>query len=487
MAIYIYNTLIRKKELFIPLKKTEVGIYVCGPTVYDESHIGHARSSFIFEYIRNYFEYKGFKVKLVKNITDIDDKIIQRAQDKRINIKEKLNLRETTKSIAKEYLEKYHRDMELLKIRSPDIEPKATEAIPDMIKMIKILIKKNFAYEISGNIYFDVKKFKNYGKLSGQSIENLRHKIEQDKTEKKDLLDFALWKKAKVDEPYWISPWGRGRAGWHIECSVMSTKYLGKTFDIHCGGIDLIFPHHENEIAQSEAASSKKFARYWIHNGLLSINNEKMSKSLRNFVSIQDVAQKFPMDSLKFFFLSAHYRSPLDFTWDKLKQNQSALNKIITLIRSIEQIINEHREKLDLDKQGIKNVNNQIEKLKEKFEKSMDDDFNTPKAISCIFDIASLGYEVEKSKTYSLEKKLLTLFHLKQDILKLSGIFGLFSDMNKLEKKDLTGRLMEVIIKTRDQIRDKKDYKMADIIRRQLQGIGIILEDKPDKTTWRMK
>ncbi|MFH1753766.1 MAG: cysteine--tRNA ligase, partial [Candidatus Omnitrophota bacterium] len=314
MAIKIYNSLTRKKEEFVPLKKGKVGIYGCGPTVYDEPHIGHARSAYTFDVIKNFFEYRGYKVKLVRNVTDVDDKIIDKARgDLAKNPNAKSDLITAAKEIATKYLGRYYEDMDALGIRRADFEPKATEYIGKMVKMIERLIEKGFAYAQGGDVYFDVNKFNGYGSLSGQSADNMKLGARVHPGEKKrDPMDFALWKSAKPEEPAWESPWGMGRSGWHIECSTMSMDLLGENFDIHAGGLDLIFPHHENEIAQSECYSGKRFANYWIHNGLLTIDSEKMAKSLGNFISIKDILDRYHPEILKLFFLSGHYRSPVD-------------------------------------------------------------------------------------------------------------------------------------------------------------------------------
>ncbi|MFC1699510.1 cysteine--tRNA ligase, partial [Candidatus Omnitrophota bacterium] len=322
----IYNSLTRQKDAFEPMQKGRVSMYVCGPTVYDQPHIGHARAAYIFEVIRSYFEYKKLKVKFVQNITDVDDKIIAKAKAEF----PELDISAAAPKVAAKYTQSYYADMQALGIRRAEQEPRATEHIEQMKEYISRLLTKGFAYEAGGDVYFDVAKFKDYGRLSNQNLEQIRSHARTEKDQKKkDPLDFALWKKAKPDEPSWPSPWGPGRPGWHIECSVMSSQYLGDVFDIHAGGIDLIFPHHENERAQSCAASGAEFARFWIHNGLLTINGQKMAKSLGNFVTIKDVLKRYPAaDILKIFYLHAHYSSPLDFSWQKLSELKKAYQGI---------------------------------------------------------------------------------------------------------------------------------------------------------------
>ena len=342
----IYNSLTRRKEEFVPLKKGEARIYVCGPTVYDEPHIGHGRSAYIFDVIRRYLVYRGYKVKFVRNVTDVDDKIIEKArsENRKTRRTENRDLREAVKEVSKKYLDAYHEDMAALGIAKPDKEPKATGYVPKMIKFIEDLIQKGRAYAADGDVYFDIKSSKGYGKLSNQSIDKMEIGARIAPGEKKrGGLDFALWKAAKEGEPYWESPWGRGRPGWHIECSAMSSDTLGDEFDIHGGGLDLIFPHHENEIAQSEGAG-KPFARYWMHNGLLTIRAGKMAKSTGNFITIKDFLSRYhDPDYLKLFFLGAHYRSPIDYTDDKIGEAKKAKNRFVILLKKIDSIVSNQK------------------------------------------------------------------------------------------------------------------------------------------------
>jgi cysteinyl-tRNA synthetase len=368
MSIYIYNSLTRKKEELTPQNPPKVNIYTCGVTVYDESHIGHARSLYIFDVLRRYLKYRNFQVNFVRNVTDIDDKIINRAKETKTD----------WRGLVKKYIDRYYEDLRDLGIEKGDSEPRATENIPAMIKYIESLVNKGYAYVTDSGVYFSVRKFKDYGKLSGQGIDQMLTGVRKEPDETKDdPLDFALWKKSKPEEPYWDSPWGRGRPGWHIECSVMSQKFLKTdTLDIHAGGRDLIFPHHENEIAQVEALTGKPFAKYWIHHGLLTINGQKMAKSLGNFVTIKDfIAKHKDADLLKLFFLSAHYSHPIDYTEEKIEEAKQALERITILLTKTEQGVAGKRN----------NAFKGIEELKNKFIEAMDDDFNTPQALAAIF------------------------------------------------------------------------------------------------------
>ena len=461
MSIKIYNTLTGKKEDFIPIKKNYVGMYVCGPTVYDVPHIGHARSAYVFDIVRRYFVYKGYKVKFVRNVTDIDDKIINKAKEE--FKEEDLNI--AVKSVSDKYLKAYHDYMEKLGIMQPDAEPRATKYIDKMKDFIKILIEKKKAYESGGDVYFDVRKASNYGKLSNQSFEMLESGARVVPGEnKKDPLDFALWKSSKEGEPSWPSDWGSGRPGWHIECSVMSSDILGDEFDIHGGGIDLVFPHHENEIAQSEGAG-KKFARYWVHNGLLTINKEKMAKSLGNFITIEDILAKYPADVLKILFLQTHYSHPVDFSWEKMEEAKKAQDRFCILF-----------DKLNRVKGKGLGVNSDIDAFKTRFETAMDDDFNTAEALAVLFDLVTY---INKHEAYQAKDLL----------LELGKALGLFES-----HKDTTGGAdsskkaeIENFINLRTAARKNKDFKEADKIRKELEEQGIILEDTKDGTTWRRK
>lgn len=476
--IKIYNSLTRKKEKFKPIKKDKVGMYVCGPTVYDEPHIGHARSAYVFDVIRNYLLYRRYKVKFVKNITDVDDKIIEKARQE-LEREKSGSLRLITKAVATKYLKRYYEDMDSLGIKRADVEPRATSYIRKMQDVIKKLIDKGLAYVSDGDVYFDVYKFKNYGRLSGQSLDKMELGARVHREEnKKNPLDFALWKSAKPQEPSWESPWGYGRPGWHIECSTMSMYILGENFDIHGGGLDLIFPHHENEIAQSESFSNKRFANYWMHNGLLTINGEKMAKSLGNFISIKDILEKYHPEALKLFFLSGHYRSPIDFTYDKMEEAKRARERFYILFDKISRVGSYlHHDKTTAI--GIK----EIEALKERFQEAMDDDFNTPLALGYLYEIVnSTNKMIDNNRQ---DKKVLV--YSKKVLLKLGKIFGLFIDKSEFRRRMTLESRIKAAIEQRDEARRIGDYDKADKIRKRLFDEGIILEDTKEGTVWRRR
>ncbi len=458
MNIKIYNSLTRQKQEFKPLKERSAKLYACGVTVYDDCHIGHARSLFTFEVIKNYLKYRGFKVKFIRNITDIDDKIIKRANELGISWKE----------LIKKCITSYNQDLKALNIPKADSEPRATKNIPEMIKYVKGLVKKGYAYSTKSGVYFSVRKFKDYGKLSGQAIDDMRNSVRINSEEdKQDPLDFALWKKAKKGEPSWRSPWGRGRPGWHIECSVMSQKYLKtKTLDIHGGGRDLIFPHHENEIAQGESLTGKTFANYWIHHGLLTINGQKMAKSLGNFITIQDVLEKYPADILKMFYLGAHYSSPVDFSWEKMDEVKKAYQRIVILNDKV-------------GKKVIGKKNKEINQFREKFIEAMDDDFNTARALGILFDLVS---KCNKLLEDNDQDRLSMLGQGIAIIKEIAKVFGL-----SFEKESLAISEEEInrLIAQREELRKQKKFKEADQIRIDLENDRIVLEDNKNGTSWR--
>lgn len=478
----IYNTLTREKEEFRPLKKGRVGMYVCGPTVYDEPHIGHARAAYIFSVVRSYFEYKGYQVRFAQNITDVDDKIILKAKQELPN----MDIQEAVKEISAKYTERYVQALNELGIPRATDTPRATEHIAQMQEYIAVLLQKGFAYESEGDVYFAVHQAPDYGRLSHQDLKQLYQavRIERD-DKKKDALDFALWKRAKADEPFWDSPWGRGRPGWHIECSVMSTLYLGNEFDIHAGGQDLIFPHHENEIAQSRGYSGSKFARVWMHNGLLTINGQKMAKSLGNFVSIADFIHKHKShpDALKLFFLQTHYSQPIDFTWERIDQKQQALRSITDFLERVKQ--SEHGKKPpsspNLTSLSPAEFQEKLKAARKNFEQFMDDDFNTPNAVAVLFEMVSSGNKVLYSKEFS-RAHLTPLKKAKELIRELAGILGL--SLVQPEALRLTEE-QQSLVQKRQELRTKKLFKEADLIRQQLARQGIILEDNQEDTAWR--
>jgi cysteinyl-tRNA synthetase len=465
----IYNSLTRAKEEFVPIKKGRVGIYVCGPTVYDEPHIGHARSAYIFDVIRRYLEYRGYGVRFVRNVTDVDDKIIEKAKKERGEQGALGGVAEAAREIAKKYLGAYHDDMALLGIAKPDREPKATEYIPKMVKFIELLVVRGAAYEAGGDVYFDIKKARSYGKLSNQDLEKMEAGARVSPGEnKRDPLDFALWKKAKEHEPSWKSPWGAGRPGWHIECSVMSSDILGDEFDIHGGGIDLIFPHHENEIAQSERAG-KRFAKYWMHNGLLTINGEKMAKSLGNFITIKDFLAKYrDADFLKLLFLNAHYRHPVDYSDAKITEMKAQKERFVILFDKLK------RRKAQASARG---AGNGLGEFKARFEESMGDDFNTPLALAALFDLVTYANKNIETADLAAVKRMLA---------GLAGVFGL--DFSKVESgQEFDDKAVSKAIKERDAARKAKDFRKSDDIRKALAENGVILEDTRDGTVWRRK
>ncbi len=471
----IYNTASRRLEELKPLKDNRVGMYVCGVTVYDFCHIGHGRSAVAFDIIFRYLNYKGYDVTFVKNFTDVDDKIIKRANEEGT----------TCEEVANRFINEYYKDMEKLNILKPNYEPRATEHIKEIIGLVQRLIDKGYAYEVEGDVYYSVEKFPEYGKLSHKNIEELKSGARIEINEKKrNPLDFALWKRSKENEPWWESPWGRGRPGWHIECSAMSMKYLGESFDIHGGGEDLIFPHHENEIAQSEAATGKPFAKYWIHNGFVRINKEKMSKSLGNFFTLRDVLSRYNGETLRYFLLLTHYRSPIDFSFEGLDSAKEALNRYYNFIQRLEET---NFEKKGEPSQKLENI---LNSLINRFEEAMDDDFNAPKAIGEVFSTIRVFNqyldEVEKnSKTANKKYKEKFL----DDMNKISDVLGVFSTSSAdwFIPEDLDVEWVKKMIEERAIARKNKDYEKADRIRKELANHGIILEDARNYTRWKVK
>ena len=455
----IYNTLTRSKEIFKPRVEGKIGLYVCGITVYDYCHIGHARMLVVFDIVARYFRYSGYDLTYVRNITDIDDKIIQRAKQ---NGEEYL-------ALTDRFIDAMHEDERALSILPPDIEPKATQSMDNIIAMIETLIKNEMAYAgTNGDIFYSVTKFENYGKLSGKNIEDLQagERVDVDKA-KKDPMDFVLWKMAKPDEPFWDSPWGRGRPGWHIECSAMSTCCLGNHFDIHGGGMDLQFPHHENEIAQSEGATKEKFVNYWMHNGFVRIDEEKMSKSLDNFFTVREVLKTYRPEIIRFFILSSHYRSPLNYSNEQLDDAKAALTRLYTALRGIE----------------IKSVESDAE-YKKRFADAMDDDFNTPVAFAVLFDLT------RELNSHKDDKTKATI--LATTLKELAAVLGILQDEpeNFLKGTKIQGGLSEdkisQQIQARIEAKKNKNWAQADQIRDELKEQGVILEDAPSgETTWR--
>ena len=474
-----YNTMSRKKETFTPVRKGLVGVYACGITAYALSHIGHARSAVAFDILVRLLRYKGYEVTFVRNFTDVDDKIIKRANDEGVSSTE----------IAETYIKAYHEDMDRLGVIRADIEPRATEHIQEMLNLTERLIADGKAYATpSGDVYFRVRSFPGYGKLSGRTPDDLRsgaRVVPGD--EKEDPLDFALWKSAKPGEPYWESPWGNGRPGWHIECSAMSMKYLGESFDFHGGGSDLIFPHHENEIAQSEGCTGvHPFVRYWLHNGFITVNEEKMSKSLGNFFTVADILEHFEPETLRFFILSTHYRSPLDFSDERLKEAQRSLARLKTAqdnLKELAQLISSGPTETS------KALYAKLEELRSGFMEAMSDDFNTALAISFMFELAkeiniyhqhiSTGSEKPDGKLVENMEKLFAEF---------CGIIGVLeTSAQPAAEKDalLEDKLIETVVSLRQEARAAKNYAQADALRNALTGLGIVLEDTPQGVRWK--
>jgi cysteinyl-tRNA synthetase len=465
LIMKLYNTLTRKKEEFVPVEEGKVRMYVCGPTVYNYIHIGNARPVIIFDTARRYMEYKGYEVNYVSNFTDVDDKIIKKAMEEGVPASE----------ISTRFIAEFKKDMESLNVLPATKHPLATEEIPGMLEMIGTLIEKGYAYAKEGTVYFRTKKFEEYGKLSKKNLDELeagkRIAVEE---QKEDEMDFVLWKPKKDGEPYWESPWGNGRPGWHIECSVMSKKYLGDEIDIHAGGEDLIFPHHENEIAQSEACNGKQFAKYWLHNAFLNIDNKKMSKSLNNFFTVRDISEKYDLQVLRFFMISAHYRSPINFSEELMEASKNGLDRILTAVDNLKHLA------------GASTVNSITEEESAnlklaaefvgKFEAAMDDDFNSADAVSSIFELVKFtntNSSVENSKEY--------LDELYKEIKMLCQILGIIID----KEADILAEDIEKLIEERQAARKAKNFARSDEIRDELLAKGIVLEDTREGVKWK--
>lgn len=461
----IYNTLTKSKQEFIPIKSGEVSMYVCGPTVYNFFHIGNGRTFIIFDTVRRYLEYKGYNVKFVQNFTDIDDKMINRANEECTTVKE----------LGNRFISEYYQDADQLNIERATSNPRATEFIDEIINFVQDLINKGYAYEIDGDVYFSTKKFNEYGKLSGQNIDDLQAGARINVDERKlDPMDFAIWKSQKPGEPAWKSPWGMGRPGWHIECSCMAHKLLGDTIDIHAGGMDLVFPHHENEIAQSEARTGKTFANYWMHAAYLNINNQKMSKSLNNFFTAREVSQKYDADVVRLFMLSAHYRTQLNFSEELLESAKAAVERLYNSIGNLESLLNEVKiiSITEEEKQYIEDLN----AYKARFIEKMDDDFNTADAISVIFDlIKDINVNVGFNSSQELVQYCLNL------IRELGSPLGILQKTTKVSLEDE----IENLIEQRQQARKDKNWALADKIRDDLKARRIILEDTPQGVRWK--
>lgn len=459
----IFNTMSRRKEEFVPVDPNEVKIYACGPTVYNFIHIGNARPLCVFDVLRRYLEYRGYNVKFVQNFTDVDDKIIKRANEENSTFEE----------ISEKYIKEFWTDAHGLNFKDATVHPKATENIDEIIDIIKTLEEKGYAYAVDGDVYYRTLKFKDYGKLSHQPIDDLQSGARIAVGDKKeDPLDFALWKAAKEGEPYWDSPWGKGRPGWHIECSAMNRRFLGKTIDIHCGGQDLIFPHHENEIAQSEAANGCMFSKYWMHNGYINVDNVKMSKSLGNFKTVREIAEAYGYEVIRYFLISSHYRSPINYNLEIIEQCKSALERLYNCRESLDFTIKNAKTDIADDEEII----SLIDSRKEQFINSMDDDLNTADGIAAVFDLVSdINTKIiNKDVSKNVCQKAADMFD------ELTGVLGLVYNRKSNDINDD----IEKLIEERQQVRANKDWATADRIRDELKAQGIILKDTPQGVTW---
>ena len=483
MTLRIYNTQSRKKEEFHPLQEGKVGIYVCGITAYDVCHVGHARSAVVFDGITRYLRYRGWEVTYVKNFTDVDDKIIDKARRENAGIN----------AIAERYIREHDEDMGMLGVARPTFTPRATENIDGMIRLVTTLLEKGLAYPMDGDVYYSVERFPGYGKLSGRNLEDMLAGARIDVNEKKrNPLDFALWKASREGEPWWESPWGRGRPGWHLECSVMSQRYLGETFDIHGGGEDLVFPHHENEIAQSEGATGKTLARYWIHNGFVRVNSEKMSKSLGNFFTIRDILQQYHPEVLRLFLLQSHYRSPVDFSDAALNEARQGMNRFYSTLKLLRDIAAGGTERAPetADKDG--EMKAQLQSLRERFCEAMDDDFNTARAIGHLFDAVRLVNASLAEKKPDVSRSVFA--QAGKTLLEIGSVLGFFRQESddylrrdrerEAGKRGLSVAEIERLIAERRAARAAKTWQRADEIRNGLAAQGVILQDAPDATTW---
>jgi cysteinyl-tRNA synthetase len=489
MSLKIYNTMTRKKEVFVPLREGKVGMYACGVTVYDFSHIGHARAMVVFDAIQRYLKASGYDVTFVRNYTDIDDKIINRAHEEGV----------TYDVISERYIKEFDDDMRALGVETPTQTPKATDHIAEMISMVQTLIDKGKAYEVDGDVYFSVSTFSDYGKLSGKNPDDLLSgaRVEVDER-KRSPLDFALWKKSKEGEPWWSCPWGKGRPGWHIECSAMSQKYLGETFDIHGGGMDLVFPHHENEIAQAECTTGKPFARYWIHNGFVNINHEKMSKSLKNFLTIRDVMKNYHPEVVRLFLLSNHYRSPVDFSDQNLAEAKTGLERFYALLLDLQTVKKAARADGELDP-AEQAALAEVRAFPEKFKEAMDDDFNTAAALGHLYNLTrtlnGIADRCKKDAGCTLDEAI--ALEAQKVFAQAGKVFGLLQNQpaayfEKLKalgsaSRGISKQEIEGLIAQRLNARKEKNWARSDEIRNGLAEKGVILKDSPQGTEWSFK
>ena len=487
--IKVYNTFSQKKEEFVPLFDGRVNMYVCGVTVYDHAHIGHARAAVIFDVVYRYLKYRGYRVAYVRNFTDVDDKIINRANAEGKSWKE----------IADTFINEYSEDMQALGVQSPTHEPRATDHITEMIELVSTLIERGHAYELDGDVYFSVGSFSEYGRLSKKNIDEQLSGARVEKDERKrDPRDFALWKASKPGEPWWPSPWGNGRPGWHIECSAMSCKYLGETLDIHGGGKDLVFPHHENERAQTEAATGKPFVRYWVHNGFVNINSEKMSKSLGNFFTVKEILKEYHPEVVRLFLLSHHYRSPVDFSQETMKDVENGIERIYAALVDIDVLIGQSQPQpvAEGSLSALEAAAYQdVQALAGRFEEAMDDDFNTAQAVGAVYHVVrALNRFMTDKQFEKTGQALAVLAEASRQIVRLGGVLGVFQvppadylegvKRKKLAQLAVSVEEIEQLIAERNQARSSKNWARADEIRAGLQQKGIVLEDRKDGTTW---
>ena len=486
MSLRIFNSQTKKKEEFVPLHEGKVGIYVCGITAYDVCHVGHARSAVVFDVVTRYLRYRGYDVTYVKNFTDVDDKIIEKAQREKKGIAE----------ISERYIREHDEDMEALGVARPTVTPRATEHIDGMIRLVAALIEKGLAYAVDGDVYYAVEQFPGYGKLSGRDLSDMLAGARVDVNDKKrNPYDFSLWKASKEGEPWWESPWGNGRPGWHLECSVMSQRYLGDTFDIHGGGEDLVFPHHENEIAQSEGATGKPLARYWVHNGFVRVNSEKMSKSLGNFFTIRDVLKQYHPEVLRLFMLQSHYRSPVDFSDAALNEARQGMDRFYSTLKMIHDLLAAGTEGADSAGEPTgkdRELTSQLQNLRERFTEAMDDDFNTARAIGCLFDTIRLINTALSGK--KVEVSAAVLEQTEKTLREIGAVLGLFIEEpdhylrldreREAVKRGMAIAEIEALIAERRSAREAKEWQRADEIRKDLAVRGVILKDTPTATTW---
>ena len=475
MAVRVYNTLTRRKEDLVPLRGGEIRIYVCGVTVYDVSHIGHGRSAIVFDVIRRHLRHRGYPVLFVKNFTDIDDKIIRRANQEGVSARD----------VSDRYVAEYRADMASLGVLPADVEPRATEHIPQMIALIERLIRQGVAYPVDGDVYFEVRRFPGYGKLSGKNLEELRAgaRVEVDER-KRDPLDFALWKATKPGEPSWNSPWGEGRPGWHVECSAMAMQYLGETLDVHGGGEDLIFPHHENEIAQSEAATGKPFGRYWVHNGFVNLGDEKMSKSLGNTLTIKDLVRRHDPEALRLYLLGTHYRNPLEFADERITEAGRALSRLRSLKDEAERIASRGTPPPGPDG----GLFEQVAVHRARFEAAMDDDFNTPQALGALFDLARLLHTAREQVAQGVVGAGAFLIGVGELVI-IARVLGLLEGAGRRSvaiDPQVKARI-ESLVYLRQEARRQRDFLEADRLREELSRLGVVLEDTRDGTTWKLQ